>query len=417
MARSATLNPASVPFFPGGLRGGEESGVGLRYGNQLQEVREQDQNSISSLSISPSDYRSITSSPSLSAKRDYLLAQSPEPLDTSQPSAVDRQRGSSKQYNALEPKTLLDSTSQTGVSADIEVRESTPSPNVTGTRTQTSGSIIRSLQHNREKCATPPVSFNGASSSSQISGFHSVSPVSSLDSGSHFSANDNQTSGFDAQLRASPLIRDILDRLSRCETFAMEIQHDLGEVHQKVNLLLERALVTNTQPEFKDPFAPSLNGNNLSSQFTAPRQSIGNIAPNQVPAIDDITTISQRLNTLTSSVGQLLALQTQQLQANAELRSNSVINTNIPQPDLSPNQMLPSVITGHPVLGHGLPNRQDLRPSPRSPNPPLRTWSAGNIDLSMRPGESSLVRQEALTRDKRRSVATLRRDSTTVSYP
>ena len=415
MARSATLNPASVPFFPGGIRGGEESSAGLRYGNQLQE---QDQNSISSLSISPSDYRSITSSPPLSAKRDYLLAQSPEPLDTSQPSAVNRQLGSSRQYNALESKTLLDATSQTGVSADIEAGESTPSPNVTGTRTQTSGSIIRSLHHNREKCATPPVSvsFNGASSSSQISGFHSVSPVSSLDSGSHFSANDNQTSGFDAQLRASPLIRDILERLSRCETFAMEIQHDLGEVHQKVNLLLERALVTNTQPEFKDPFAPSLNGNNFSSQFTAPRPSIGNIAPNQVPAADDITTISQRLNTLTSSVGQLLALQTQQLQANAELRSNSVINTNIPQPDLSPNQMLPSVITGHPVLGHGLPNRQDLRPSPRSPNPPLRTWSAGNIDLSMRPGESSL-RQEPLTRDKRRSVAVLRRDSTTVGYP
>ena len=392
--------------------------MGLRFSSQLQELREQDQNSVSSLSISPSEYRSITSSPSLSAKRDYLLAQSPEPLDTSQPSAVNRQLGNSKQYNALEPKTLFDSTSQTGVSTDIELGENTSSPNVTGTKTQTSGSTIRSLQYNREKCATPPISVNFNGASSQISGFHSASPVSSLDSGSHFSTtHDNQISGFDAQLKASPLIRDMLDRLRRCETFALEIQHDLGEVHQKVNLLLERALVPNTQPEFKDPFAStSFNGNNLSPQFTAPRPSIGNIAPNQVPASDDITTISQRLNTLTSSVGQLLALQTQQLHANVELRSNSVINTNIPQPDLSPNQMLPSIITGHPVLGHGLP-RQDLRPSPRSPNPPLRTWSAGNLDLPMRPGESTLVRQDPLARDKRRSVAVLRRESATVSSP
>ncbi len=353
-------------------------------------------------------------SPSPSARRDYALAQSPEPLDISQPSAANRQAGNSK-YTALEPKTQFNSsiaTTLTAIPTDFEVGESIPSPNVTGTKMQTSGSIIHSLQHNHENTATPPVSVSFSGTSSQISGFHSVSPVSSLDSGSHFSAAyDNQTSAFDAQLRASPLIRDILDRLNRCETFAIEIQHDLGEVHRKVNLLLERALVTNAQPEFKDPFAPRLNGSSLSPQFTIPRPSIGNIAPNQVPAVDDITTISQRLNTLTSSVGQLLALQTQQLQANTELRSNSVINSGLPQPDISPNQMLPSVITGHPVLGHGLPNRQDLRPSPRSPNPPLRTWSAGNLDLPIRPGESGIVRQDPLPRDKRRSVAVLRRES------
>ena len=407
MARSATLNPASVPFFPGSMRGGaEESGVGLRFSNQPQGPKEQDQNSISSLSISPSEYRSLTSSPSPSARRDYALAQSPEPLDISQLSAANRQAGNSK-YTALEPKMQFDpsmATMLTAVPTDFDVGESTSSPNVTGTKMQASGSIIHSLQQNHEGTATPPVSVSFSGTSSQISGFHSVSPVSSLDSGSHFSAAyDNQISAFDAQLRASPFIRDILDRVNRCETFAIEIQHDLGEVHRKVNLLLERALVTNVQPEFKDPFAPSHNGTSLSPQFTASRPSIGNIAPNQVPAADDITTISQRLNTLTSSVGQLLALQTQQLQANTELRSNSVVNSGLPQPDISPNQMLPSVITGHPVLGHGLPNRQDLRPSPRSPNPPLRTWSAGNLDLS--------IRQDPLPRDKRRSVAVLRRES------
>ncbi|KAJ7276335.1 P-loop containing nucleoside triphosphate hydrolase protein [Mycena haematopus] len=59
------------------------------------------------------------------------------------------------------------------------------------------------------------------------------------------------------------------------------------------------------------------------------------------------------------------------------------------------------------MLGHGLPNRPDLRPSPRAP---MRTWSAGTLDLPVRPPDPG--RQDSLLRDKRRSVSGLvRRES------
>lgn len=397
------MNPASVPFFPGGIRGGEDNGA-----FNHQRLNDQEPNYVSSLSIS-SEYRSIASSPSsLSGKRDYPLAQSPEPIDAPQKSTANKQPNDSRQYSVVGSQVQRDPSMLASLNAvpENEIAENIPSPSVSVTRVQTPGSIIQSLQHNYEKSATPPVAVSISGASSQLGGLNSSSPVSSLGSGSHFSPGyDNQTNVFDMQLRASPLIRDILDRLARCEISAREIQHDLGEVHHKVNLLLERALVANAQPEFKDPFAPGLSGNGFSPQF-APRPSISNIAPNQVPPVDDITTISQRLNTLTTSVGQLLALQTQQLQANTDLRNSFVMNA--PQGDIAPNQILPSVMANHSSLGHGLPNRQDIGLSPRSPNPPLRTWSAGNLDLSMR--------QELVSRDKRRSTIALRRESLSVSY-
>jgi translation initiation factor 4A len=228
---------------------------------------------------------------------------------------------------------------------------------------------------------------------------------------------DQQSQSFELQLKASPMMHDILDRLVRSEYTTREIQRDLGDINRKVNLLVERALgVNNSQLEFKDPF----DANSTSSNLIRHRPSIGNIAPNQAANTDDISSISQRLNTLTSSVGQLLALQTQQLQHQqtsiSDGRSNSVISLNPPQLDLAPNQIMPPSGVGNvPMLGHGLPNRPDLRA--RHPNPPLRTWSAGTLDLPMRPPEQGIGRQEAILRDKRRSVSgLLRRDSSGVSY-
>ncbi|KAF8627194.1 hypothetical protein AX15_004512 [Amanita polypyramis BW_CC] len=413
MARSATLNPASVPFFPAGVRGGgEDTGVSASLNHQ--RLSDQDRNSASSLSVF-SEYRSITSSPSsVSGKRQYPLAQSPEPVDASQTSTAYKQTNDSRQYSVGGSHVQRDPSMLVPFNALLEgeTTENIPSPNVSVTRAQTPGSVIQPLQHKYEKSVTPPMAVSISGASSQLSRLNSSSPVSSLGSSSHFSTSyDSQTNVFDIQLRTSPLIRDILDRLARCEFSAREIQHDLGEVHRKVNLLLERALVANSQPEFKDPFAPAISGNGFSPHVNVPRPSISNIAPNQVPPVDDITTISQRLNTLTTSVGQLLALQTQQLQVNTELRNNSVMNMNVPQGDIAPNQILSSVMASHSSLGRGLPNRKDIRLSPRSPNPPLRTWSAGNLDLSMRPGEPGMVRQELTSRDKRRSVIALRRES------
>jgi hypothetical protein len=280
--------------------------------------------------------------------------------------------------------------------------------------------FTKMISQDREPLSTPPVTMitNGNPRSSSFNArrpFTSSSPVSSLDS------VIDQPLSFEAQLKASPFIHDILDRLVRCEYSTREIQRDLGDVHRKVSLLVERSLgvnAINSQPEFKDPFAPSnANGQSIMSPpLNGPRGSISGVAPNQISPPDDITQISQRLNTLTSSVGQLLALQTQQRIQTAT--SGLPVNQSVGQQgEIAPNQIVsPGLSPAQTILGHGLPNRPDLRPSPRAPNPPMRTWSVGALDLPLRPqdGSAPLGRQEALLRDKRRSItgsALLRRDS------
>ena len=153
--------------------------------------------------------------------------------------------------------------------------------------------------------------------------------------------------------------------------------------------------------------------------LSGPRGSIANIAPNQNPPADDISTISNRLNTLTTSVGQLLALQTQQIQAN----SSALQNTQLLAGGLPPNELtsgLPPLLNSTAGLGHGMPGRPDMRQNPRMPNPPMRTWSAGTLDIPLRNTDSptgSIGRQDSIFRDKRRSVSgLLRRDSAGVSF-
>ncbi|THG94004.1 hypothetical protein EW026_g7376 [Hermanssonia centrifuga] len=61
-------------------------------------------------------------------------------------------------------------------------------------------------------------------------------------------------------------------------------------------------------------------------------------------------------------------------------------------------------------LGHGLPIGADIRTTPRIPGPPMRTWSAGTLDLPIPTG--SIGRADSGLRNKRRSVTgLLRRDS------
>lgn len=146
---------------------------------------------------------------------------------------------------------------------------------------------------------------------------------------------------FEVQLRSSPMINDVLERLVRCEISTREIHRNLNDVHRKVDLLLERSMGFSSQPEFKDPFAPGSSSGGLSG---LPPQSIsrlsvsGNIAPNQQSS-DDIIQISQRLNTLTSSVGQLLALQTQQHMQSVGPTTLGVNHINQSQ-EIPPNQLL-----------------------------------------------------------------------------
>ena len=418
MAKSATLNPASMPFFPGALRGcDDEGGIGRGI---VQHVF-QDRAAASVHSISPSDYRSIRSSPSPPRASEESPHQ-PSAVQRDAHSPTFRHNDASRSYPAIEARPIRE-TSIFGTLGILPERENSPSPaapDVIGGATHTPGSSFSSQQQVRER-SSPAPNLVGMSGPTSITGvaYTSPSPVSSQHSSTRFTPAivDQQSQSFEAQLEASPMVHDILDRLLRCEYTTREIQRDLGDINRKVNLLVERALgVNNNQPEFKDPFDVNSNPSNLIKH----RPSIGNIAPNQAANTDDISSISQRLNTLTSSVGQLLALQTQQLQHQQtpilDVRNNPIINLNSAHVDLAPNQIIPASSAGNPpMLGHGLPSRPDLRV--RHPNLPLRTWSAGTLDLPMRPPEQGIGRQEAILRDKRRSVSgLLRRDSSGVSY-
>ncbi|KAF8165404.1 hypothetical protein B0H34DRAFT_793798 [Crassisporium funariophilum] len=425
MARSAALNPASMPFFPGGLRSSDDEGGNGGLGFGQQAFREQDRASFSSHSLSSSEYRSVRSSPSPPQSRvqEHRHQPSPTPRDIQRQSPTFRLNDASKPYPAIESRAIREG-SMLGTLGTLSEREDTQSPaepeHTTDSGMQTPGSSFYSLQQQmRERLSTPPaISHNTGSSVSGVP-YTSASPVSSQDSNSRYTpVADQQMQSFEGQLKASPMIHDLLDRLVRTEYTTREIQRDLGDINHKINLLVDRALGANSQPEFKDPFATS-----PAASLAKPRPSIANIAPNQSANTDDISSISQRLNTLTSSVGQLLALQTQQMQQTSmsisESRNNSVIAVNPPHMELAPNQnMSPLGISNAPMLGHGLPNRPDLRPTTRPPHPPMRTWSAGTIDLPIRPSEQSISRQEAILRDKRRSVSNLlRRDSSGMLDP
>lgn len=401
--------------------------------------RDQQFSTSSSLSISPSEYRSVRSSPSPPQedrdRRNDNGLQVPSPADLARHSPGLRQTDSERALSMFQ---------NSGRDMNIAPNELTMGDETPG---PTSGPIPMnghlgggtSFYNNASlrSRGTPPVMHesNNARSAYMHAPFVSSSPASSLDSGSHFapSLEFSASTSFEAQLKNSPLMNDVLDRLARLELTNREIQRDLGDVHRKVDILVERAMNSQIQNqnqgsgmgmhapiEFKDPFAPSQpsQGFIAPGPLNGPRGSIANIAPNQNPPADDITTISSRLNTLTTSVGQLLALQTQQIQANnGALQNTQLMGGGIPPTDLAPG--LPPMMNSTAGLGHGLPGRPDMRQNPRMPQPPMRTWSAGTLDLPLRNTDSpagSIGRQDSIFRDKRRSVSgLLRRDSAGVS--
>ena len=418
MARSAALNPASMPFFPGGIRptideGG--NGLGWSHPDRQQGLGR----SPSTHSISPAEYRPVKSSPSPRIDHDSEAPIRIEPQtpadDGSQGSPRIRSFDAVKLYPGVEVRVAREASMLAGLDHLPEGSDSSGS-GPAATIAPAPGPVSLAPQPAFEHRATPPVPLNSSSRASfHTNGAFSSSPVSSLDSASHFASSIDHAQSLDSQLTASPMIHDILQRLVQCEYSTREIQRDLGDMHRKVNMLVERSLGMSAMPEFKDPFAP---GNAISRHFSPPplnghRPSIsGNIAPNQTLPSDDILQISQRLNTLTTSVGQLLALQTQQhlppggLQ-NPHLRSSL-------QPDLAPNSVLPSHLpANHHIIGHGMPTRPDMRS--RAPNHPSRTWSAGALELPMRPTDAGQGRQDGHLRDKRRSASGVsRRDSSVV---
>ncbi|CAK5275670.1 unnamed protein product [Mycena citricolor] len=406
MARSAVaLNPASTPFFPGGIRSHEDE---LMSSLSRRPLHEQDRSSLSSLSISPSEFRSVRSSPSppqLSGDPDinHVRQVNGENHRWSPPArSVDG-------GNKLESRRTREGSMLGGLDPLAEHDDSQDTPGLF------EGSLAPSYFPFEP---TPPVAVNNGASRNAFGGHTSSSPVSSLDSGSHFPPPmDSAQQAFEAQLKASPLIQGILDRLSRTESSTRELQNEIGEMQRKVIILVERSLGLGAQsefkPEFKDPFAVNGNGASFSPPpLNGHRPSIGNIAPNQATPGDDMVSVSQRLDMLTASVGQLTAASHQIHASISPLANNGMLGSSTQQGDLAPNQLMPpSGVTNPALLGHGLPNRPDLRPTARAPTaPPMRTWSAGTLDLPMRPGDAT--RQDNMLRDKRRSVSSLaRRDS------
>ncbi|KAI0049598.1 hypothetical protein FA95DRAFT_1556691 [Auriscalpium vulgare] len=426
MARSAALNPASMPFFPGGSRAIEDDeGVGLNY--SLSGMQEQDRASMSSVSISPTDRPFVKSSPSPPRDDGRDLGgvrfhqHSPPGSDWMRRSSVPRPIDNNKAFSPFDTRAARESSLSGSLDTASVAEEPHLGLTVVDNGVLAQRSSTPSLRHG---LTTPSISIHNRSRSPYPNNVvvTSSSPVSSLGSGGQMASSIDFSGGFEAQLRASPVINDILERLTRCELSTREIHRDLLDVHRKVDILVERSLGFNAQPEFKDPFAsssspphslslPTLNGQRHSIAGTLTPTSL---APNQS---DDITQISQRLNTLTSSVGQLLALQTHQhMQSSAPaLGSTQMPGVGFGQLDVPPSMTPPIQQSNGSFLGHGLPNRPDLRSSSRTPNPPMRTWSAGSLDLPVRPsdGLSALGRSDGMLRDKRRSVSGLvRREST-----
>lgn len=408
----------------------EVTGLGFR----LPATHEHEQTS-SSISVSSSEFRSVRSSPSPppDSDRDMRFARSAS-RSSSRRSPATPQDDIDSLKSVPESEHDVENLLSNG-RAPMTDGEDTPGPFsmdwMNGVRASSRGSSMHeqpqfsmSVSPHDRRYTSPvaPHAVNARASSFNMT-FKSSSPVSSAGSASvHTSSVDQLTASFESQIKASPIVNDLLERLSRCEYSNREIQRELGEVHRKVNLLVDRSLGPMTsEPEFKNPFAlPSMNGRSLTpAGGYAPTSAL---IPPQTPMVksDDITQLSQRLNSLTTSVGQLLALQTQQ-HMNAVTsaftpRQGSSISRQ-PSIDIAPNQMVTSPpLNQASMLGHGLPNRPELRPSPRTPNPPMRTWSAGTLELPMRPSDATISRQDLMMRDKRRSVAGLmRRDSAGVS--
>ncbi|KAH8118458.1 hypothetical protein DFH11DRAFT_1502528 [Phellopilus nigrolimitatus] len=445
-SRSPALNPASVPFFPStlGADGAERPSVSAGLGFRMPTgARDFEPSRASSISFSHSDFRSANSSPTGSVPTtDSGDGITRTGSGTSSPhSSIPGPQSDEKEKRSTHPMSqsfqplregevvvarnngILDGEETPGPRAIHQWVMRAQGPTTSGQdMVDFSTSVSNAFQDQQPVPPSMPVPNRTSTNSTTHSfnlPFKSSSPVSSIGSASiNTSSIDYSSISFEAQIKASPTIRDLLERLARCEYSNREIQRELAEVHGKVNLLVERSLgPMNSEPEFRNPFAPP---SSVSRSLT-PSGGLGPLQmspPHATPPVksDDISQLSSRINTLTSSVGQLLALQTQQ-------HMNSVHQA-LSQPtghgpsqigiDVASNQAVPPPNASQPTLhGHGLPNRPDLRSSPRVPNPPMRTWSAGTLELPMRPadGNANLGRPDML-RDKRRSVVGLmRRDS------
>ncbi|KAF5312321.1 hypothetical protein D9619_002402 [Psilocybe cf. subviscida] len=176
------------------------------------------------------------------------------------------------------------------------------------------------------------------------------------------------------------LITEHPEELANMPQHIGSIQRDLGDIIRNLNTLVERAVNTPAAPpqvlssphqqhsELLDPFATNSSTSTLEANNTPLKP------PNQAVNGNDISSISQRLDALVSSVGQLIALQLMQAQDYQRLSHPTFADSH--------NSSVTTLNTG---LGNGLPKRLS---SIRQPNTPLRTLSSSQSimqDLPMRP--------------------------------
>ncbi|KAG8926240.1 hypothetical protein FRC02_009050 [Tulasnella sp. 418] len=287
----------------------------------------------------------------------------------------------------------------------------------------------------------------------------SISPSSSARSSSAhaFEASLN----FDSQAKSSPFINDILDRLIRCEYTTRDIHREIGDLTRKVNFLVERAMSSSgsgTNNIAPDPIGTSgINGLHRKDSFSQsplvrdpPGSGLGSLSllqnngsasslllpppgtPNHLRDVtrekdEEIRQLNQKINSLTTSVAQLLAVQTQAHIHNVNSAFSPNVNVGLGggagglgsalnTPNLSGTPDLPQ------ALGPAGGGPVGSRTNPRAPVP-VRTWSAGNMmnDPGLGP-TVGVSRQDSMPapgmlRDKRRSIAggLGRRDSGGVS--
>lgn len=266
----------------------------------------------------------------------------------------------------------------------------------------------------------PPVTVN-TSSTQQPPIIHdhvlASSPVSSTSAPSASSAfigglNGDKT--FDSQIKTSPFLHDILDRVIRTEYAQRDLAREVGALTNKINFLVERLEHADPRRSFSASPIPGMGNHNMNVSPLAG----GGIHQNNLGGGGGDGDISKRLDALTNSVQQILMIQQHghnNVNNNGPHQNHSSFHGNGP---LSPggggpgpggfdNMPGPNIPLNGPggIMG---PNR----PHSRNPPPPVRTWSAGSLDMPLRQ-EVHLSRPDALLNQKRRSVVgnLVRRDS------
>lgn len=256
----------------------------------------------------------------------------------------------------------------------------------------------------------PPIIHDHVLASSPVSSVSAPSASSAL-IGSGISGQDKS---FDSQIKTSPFLHDILDRVIRTEYAQRDLAREVGALTNKINFLVERLEHTDSRRSFSASPIPGMGNHNVN---ISPLAGGGLHQSNMGGGGRDDGDISKRLDALTNSVQQILMIQQHGHNNNNNGPHHPSFHGNGP---LSPgggggpgpggfDSMAPNIsLNGPGIMG---PNR----PHSRNPPPPVRTWSAGSLDMPLRQ-DVHLSRPDALLNQKRRSVVgnLVRRDSAAV---